>query len=142
MAPDKDSAHQFALMLHSGMPARDAITYFTDETDSQALLALLKEWTHSPSVARATLALQGKSWQDMTLDEKIQITIDKHYAELAYFLYSHNYAELMGAERSKADTCRQALEAKLAGMSGKMGPIEAFWSDIKSGKVKLAGLPV
>ena len=125
-------------MLHSGMPALDALQYFfPEETDSQILLASLKEWTHSKGVQTATLALQGKAWQDMTLEEKITLSVDKHYAELAYFLYSHNYAQLVGADRQKADICRQALEAKLAGTSGKLGPIEAFWNDLRTGKVKL-----
>jgi len=141
-APNKDEAHQFALMLHSGMPAVDAIQYFfPDETETGVINAALKEWVKSGAVQRAVLALQGKAWQDMSLDEKISLSIDKHYAELAYFLYSHNYSQLVGADRQKADICRASLEARIAGTAGKMGPLEQFWSDIRSGKVKLAGLP-
>lgn len=142
MTPSKEEAHQFALMLQSGLPGRDAITYFfPDEGDSQILASALKQWLASPSVKAAIVKLQGKSWQDMTLDERIQTAIDLHYNQLATFLYSHNYCELMGADRQKADICRAALEAKIAGNAGKMGPIESFWSDVKSGRVKLSGLP-
>ena len=56
---------------------------------------------------------------------------------MAYFLYSRNYAELAGQEKQKADTCRTALEAKLAGTSGKLSAVETFWADVVSGKVKL-----
>ena len=83
----------------------------------------------------------GKSWQEMSLEERIHFSIDKHYSEMAYFLYSHNYSQLVGTDRQKADICRQALEAKIAGTAGKMGPLEQFWADIKTGKVTLKGLP-
>ncbi len=141
-SPDKDQAHQFALMLSSGMPAEDCMGYFISSQDPAELKQAVKSWLGSRAVQLAILKFQGKSWQDMSLDEKIQFSVDKTYAEMAYFLYSHNYSLLTGSDKQKADTCRQALEAKLAGQAGKMGPIEAFWSDIKSGKVQLKGLPV
>lgn len=142
-SPTKIEALQFALMQGSGMPPINVIAYFyPDLSDSPAELKReLDRWVRSHVVQVAILAQMGKSWQDMTLDERIQFAVDKHYSEMAYFLYSNNYSQLVGAERQKADTCRQALEAKLAGVAGKLGPIETFWSDVKSGKVKLAGLP-
>ena len=139
--PDKDEAQQFALMMQAGMPSRDALRYFYPDIEDAATLAKIHHrWITSPRVAAAIVALQGKNWQDMTLDERIQTSINLHYAQLAYLLYSRNYVELIGAEKQKADTARQALEAKLAGSAGKLGPIEAFWEDIRTGKVKL-GVP-
>ena len=139
--PSKEEAYQFALMLKSGMPSNEAIRYFLPEDiDPQELILSHRVWVKSKLVEAASLAFQGKRWEDMSLDERIQLAIDKTYTEAAYFLYSHNYAQLMGADRQKADICRQTLEAKLAGTSGKMGPLETFWSDIKSGKVKLGGV--
>jgi hypothetical protein len=75
-------------------------------------------------------------WQEMSLQERIQYAIDKHYAEMAYFLYSRNYADLQGAEKAKADTCRMTLEAKLAGMAGKLDALSQFYADLASGKIK------
>jgi len=142
VAPTKLEAQQFALMVQSGLPQKDVIQYFfPDETDSKVLLGILKEWLQAPTVATATLQLMGKAWQEMTNEERILFAIDKHYNEMATFLYSHNYCELVGNDRQKADICRAALEAKIAGTAGKLGPIESFWHDIKTGKVKLAGLP-
>ena len=116
--------------------------FLPPSTDATELKLTLTSWLASSAIKGAILKLQGKSWQDMTLDEKISYSVDKTYAEMAWFLYSHNYSQLMGAEKAKADTCRVALEAKLAGNAGKLGPIESFWQDIKSGKVQLKGLPV
>ena len=142
MELNKSSATQFALMLKSGMPSTDAIQYFfDDEQDPERLRFEHDRWIRSGLVRDAVDAVQGKKWSAMTLQEQIQFAIDKHYAELAYFLYSHNYSTLSGAERQKADTCRQALEAKLAGMAGKMTPLTAWFDDVRSGRIKLPALP-
>lgn len=139
--PTKIEALQFALMLASGMPQIDVIAYFFPDLTPTDLKVELDRWTQAPTVRTAILAQMGKAWQDMSLEERIQFAIDKHYSEMAYFLYSHNYSQLVGNDRQKADICRSALEAKIAGTAGKLGPIESFWHDIKTGKVKLAGLP-
>jgi hypothetical protein len=68
----------------------------------------------------------------MSAEERIRFAIDKHYNEMAYFLYSHNYGELSGPDKAKADTCRQALEAKLAGTAGKFTPLDEFWNDMRA----------
>jgi hypothetical protein len=57
---------------------------------------------------------------------------------MAFYLYSHNYCDLSGNEKLKADTCRQALEVKTAGMAGKLDALSQFYADILS---KKAGMP-
>ena len=52
----------------------------------------------------------------------------------------HNYSDLNGAEGQKADTCRQVLETKLAGLSGKMDAMSRFMEDVVNKKVRLASL--
>lgn len=141
--PTKDQALQFALMLSAGLPAAEALPYFLDPDAPAltpgALQAALLAWTNSKAVSAAIIELQGGPWQEMTLDQRLRFVIDKTYTEMAYYLYSHNYSELHGADRAKADTCRQVLETKLAGMAGKLGAVEQFWADLSSGKIKLAG---
>jgi hypothetical protein len=73
----------------------------------------------------------------MDLNERIRYVMDKHYSEMAYFLYAHNYADLVGADKAKADTCRLALEAKQAGFAGKQDALSRFFADVTSGAVKL-----
>ena len=140
-APTKEQAYHFALMLASGMPAQDAIVYFLSPeqvaADTSLPRVMMAQWLHSEEVGQAVLALQRAPWQTMDPEERIRFAIDKHYNELAYYLYSHNYSDLMGAEKAKADTCRQVLEMKLAGMAGRVDALSAFWNDVMSGKVKL-----
>lgn len=140
--PDKDQATQFAIMLSSGMPAGEAILYFLPpQPHPQVFEEALRVWTTAETTKRAILAIQGKAWQDLDIEERCKLAIDKHYSEMAYFLYSRNYIELVGAEKQKADTCRQALEAKLAGMAGKMDALTRFWADVSGGKIKLTATP-
>lgn len=139
MPPTKDQALQFALMVQAGMPPIDAIIYFFPDMDPGDLKNTLKGWQSHDFVQRATHALQGKLWQEMTLEERINYAVDKHYAEMAYYLYSRNYALLQGTDKQKADTCRTALEAKLAGTAGKQSPLYDWWDDVRKGKVKLGG---
>lgn len=135
--PTADQAMQFAMMLMAGMPGADSIRYFFEDEKDQA--AMLDRWMASREVAAAIKKLQNdKDWQQMSLDERVRLAVDKTYNEMAWFLYSRNYSELGGAERAKADICRQALEAKIAGLAGKLDAITRFWDDVRSGRVVLA----
>jgi len=139
--PSKEQALHFALLLGSGMPSYDAIRYFLppDEPNvaEQTIKALHDGWMKSSALKTALLQVQGKAWQDRTMEEKIQFAINKHYTELAYFLYSHNYVDTTGTDLTKINQARQVLEAKLAGMAGKMDALTRFWDDVTTGRVKL-----
>lgn len=136
-------ARQFALILQSGMPSMEAARYFvTPEVALEApeeVRLLHDKWIVSPLLQRAINAIQGKAWQEMSLEEKINLSIAKHYAEMAYFLYAHNYGDLEGAAKLKADTCRDALEKKLAGSAGQRDALSQFLADVKNGSIKLMG---
>ena len=136
--PTVDEATQFALMLKSGMPSISIIAYFYDDVDAHTLRAEHERWVRSKRILAAIRRVQGKGWEEMNLTEQITFSSDKHYAELAYFLYSHNYSELSSsADVTNADTCRKVLEAKLAGTTGKLSPLETWFQDIKDGRVIL-----
>lgn len=138
MRPTKEEALAFALMLAAGMPGPDAIGYFLGENDPPEMAGLkLKAWMKSKELQGAIREVNGAPWQDLTLEDRIKFAVNKTYSEMAYYLYSRNYVELTGNDKQKADTCRQALEAKLSGMAGKMDALSQFWSDLASGKVAL-----
>jgi hypothetical protein len=138
--PTKDQAEQFALMLSVGLPPNEAILYFIpeeDASDPSLVVAYRDRWLSSPQVRAELNRLQGGSWEAMPLQARIQTALDKHYAEKAYFLYSHNYSELSGAELSKAQEARKVLEAKMAGTSGKVDALSQFLDDLRTGKAKV-----
>ena len=137
----RELAKQFALILSSGVPHLTAMSYIRPDLAGHPQKLELQRWLTSPTVQQAILAVQGKPWQDMGIEEKIKFAIDKSYTEMAYFLYANNYNDLSGHDRNKADTCRATLEAKLAGMAGKMDALTTFWNDVTAGRVTLAGQP-
>ena len=141
-----DQAQEFARIVLSGVPLQRAARYFlpTDLEHDEVRDEAAHFWAQ-PEVQSALEALTGGvPWQRLSKEERLSIALDKHYAELAYFLWSTNYSELDGAGKQKADTCRQALEAKLAGTAGKGNAMERFYEDLlvayKKGAVSKVGL--
>src|SRR5512138_630759 len=105
--PTDEQALQFAVMIQAGLPAGEAIRYFTDEADPAALNALTTQWQRSRAVRRAMATLMKKPWQDMTLDERCRYALDHHYSQLAYLLFSSHYGEVGQTDKAKLDTARQ-----------------------------------
>jgi hypothetical protein len=135
--PSSDQAMQFAIMLNAGLPAQDAIRYFSESQDPRDLADQMMAWQRSREVQVAMRTLMGKSWTEMTLDEQRDNALSLHYRQMAYFLFSNNYSDLQGNDKLKADTARQALEAQRAGTAGQQDALSLFFADINSGKVKL-----
>jgi hypothetical protein len=138
MKPTEDQAMAFCIMLQTGLPAEQAMLYFTDTNDPAELNQMVKAWLRSHAVARAQRELMGKSWQEMTLDERIGKSLEQHYASLAYLLFSTNYCTVQGTEKSKLDSAREALERKVAGTSGKGDELQRFMDDLRSGKLQMS----
>ena len=135
--PTQDEAVQYAIMINAGLPAEDAIRYFTDSEDPAEVATLLRKWQRSAAVRRAMHQLMGKTWQEMTLDERITYALNQHYSNLAYLLFSQNYLTANPTEKSKMDAARVALEAKAAGLAGKGDALTRFFDDLHTGKLML-----
>jgi hypothetical protein len=123
-------------MLNAGMPVEHIMTYFLPDSTPGERSSVAAGWTRSRLLQDAIKELQGDEWHLLSLDDRIQKSIDKHYSELAYFLYTHNYSDASGMEKTKSDTARVVLETKLAGNAGKNDPLSQFYSDLKAGKIK------
>lgn len=125
-------ADQFALMLLSGAPVSDAIRYFLDPLAGEELLAeAADQWPQQSEVLDALQRYTGgEAWHRMNDAQRLDIAIKKHYNEMAYFLWTVNYVEAAGQEKVKADTCRVALETKLAGTAGQESPLARFYHDM------------
>lgn len=137
IGPSDEQARAFAVMLSAGLPAEQAILYFTDTQDPAQVSEMLRVWTRSRKVQAAQALLMGKSWQEMSLEERIKYALDQHYSALAYLLYSTNYNSVGPQDKAKLDTARVALEQKLAGTAGKGDALSQFFEDFRAGKLKL-----
>jgi hypothetical protein len=136
----EDNALQFAVMLHAGLPAAEAILYFTESDDPAEIGLQLRRWMASKMVRSASAKLMKKPWQQMSLDERCRYALDQHYSQLAYLLHSEHYGEADLAHKAKLDTARSAIEAKLAGMAGKTDALSQFVADLRAG-VRRVGIP-
>jgi hypothetical protein len=139
MTPTEVQASQFAIMIAAGLPAADALRYFLPEeavVDTTTLAEMARRWQRNRLVGEATSRLQGGDWTSLSKEQRIQLALDKHRGEMAYLLYSHNFADEMNpAVLNKMNTARQSLEAFLAGNAGKHDPFADFMRDLASGKV-------
>jgi hypothetical protein len=135
--PTPELALQFAIMVNAGLPPSEAILYFSASEDPRELAEMTRAWQRSREVRRAMASLMQRSWTDMSLQERCQAALDQHYTQLAYLLYSSHYAEAQQADKTKLDTARQAIEAKLAGTAGKGDALSQFFDDIRAQRIKL-----
>jgi|TARA_R100001086_G_scaffold199110_2_gene115380 hypothetical protein len=125
-------AQQFAQIVLSGAPIPEAVRYFWDVTLTEDQAARYEQaWPRQPEVVAAVEAQSGGApWHLLTDGVRWERALQKHYNELAYFLWTTNYAECVGAEKIKADTCRAAMEAKVAGMAGRESPLATFYHEL------------
>lgn len=125
-------AETFALLLLAGAPARVAATYFAGPgADDEDLQDAANQWSDQSEVKQELLKLTGGvPWHRLSDEERLQLAMKKHYAEMAFFLWTHNYGELSGGDRQKADTCRESLERKLAGTAGKGNALDQFYEEV------------
>ena len=128
----KTEADQFATMVMSGAPVAEVVRYFWDvEMPEEVLLLCEERWPQQKEVQAAVRKAMGNEpWHRMTDAQRLDVSLKKHYNEMAYFLWTTNYAECDGGEKLKSDTCRQSIEAKVAGMSGKESPLASFYHDL------------
>ena len=129
----KKEAEQFVMMVLSGAPVPEVVRYFCDPSLTDAELVQYEEqWPIQPEVLAVMERMTGGTWHKMSDEERLDTSLAKHYNEMAYFLWTTNYASSAGADKLKADTCRQAIEAKVAGMAGRESPLAQFYHDLLS----------
>ena len=127
-----EEAREFAVMVLSGAPIAAIVPYFwAVGVAEEPLLACEALWPRQTEVVEAIQRLTGgHPWHELTDEARLDLALTKHYNELAYVLWTTNYADVTGAAKTKADTCRQAIEAKVAGMAGKESPLARFYHDL------------
>jgi hypothetical protein len=127
-------AEQFAQIVLSGAPVPEAVRYFWEvELSEEESLAYETAWPLQTEVLSALERLTGGApWHQLKDEVRLDAALRKHYNELAYFLWTTNYTECVGADKLKADTCRSAIEAKVAGMAGRESPLASFYHDLLS----------
>lgn len=117
-----DVAYEFVKLLSSGIPAARAIAYFAPDyytsIDTAKRRDWLSRWSNDVVVATAAAKFNSGQWQELEKDARLQIALDKHLAELAYYLYTTTFAEAEGGELRKLTDAREAIMAVIKSQEG------------------------
>lgn len=142
-----DLAYAFVQLLHAGLSGPDALAYCAPEYrgalaedtkhGASRLAAWLTKWSRDRLTLAAATRLNHGEWHQLEPDARLAIALDKHYAELAYFLYTHDWASLDGTDLRKATDAREALTKKLEGTdAADDSPMVAFLRALQEGTVR------
>lgn len=129
--PTEAQAYEFAKLLRSGVPQPDALAYIVGPgLDPHTTHSALTLWLRSPAVRDALALLNGGAWPALAPEARLDVALDKHYAEMAYYLYTHDYDQATGPELRKLDTAREALEQQRTGRLQQNSPFMKFLTAI------------
>lgn len=128
--PTPTQAYAFVKILLSGWDGPRAIRYVLPEVSEARSVTLAGRWLQHRRVLEATVKLNGAVWPELEPEKRLHLALDKSYAELAYFLYSHRYAVLEGGDLKKYVHAQKVLTEKLAGTHGEESPYERAIRDI------------
>lgn len=123
--PDEAQAQQFAQLLRAGVPQGSAVAYILGDVSGEPDL-IAARWLQSRIVVDALATLNGGKWADMDPEARLDVALDKHYAELAHYLYTHDYESAEGKELRKIESAREALQAQRSGRLEANSPFMKF----------------
>jgi hypothetical protein len=132
VSPSKGQAIEFASMIRAGVPLADVASCFVpaevEGDHARATLAgtIADRWPKHPLVSEALAAQDGGVWHKLEDDTKYSVALKKHYAEMAHFIMTHNFAEAHTQNLAKLNDCRDVLEKKIAGTAGKSDPFTQY----------------
>lgn len=141
LAPTPEQAHEFAKLLRAGVPHADALCYVLGAVEPGLVDLALPRWLRSRLVVDALAALNGGRWPALEPDARLDIALDKHYAEMAHYLYTHDYESAEGKDMAKLTVAREALERLRTGRLEQNSPFVKFLRTLLQPKSGTPALP-
>lgn len=139
--PTAEQAFEFARLLRGGVPQPDALAYVLGAVDDGVLARTLPRWLRARHVVDALATLNGGRWPALEPDKRLDIALDKHYAEMAHYLYTHDYESADGKEMRKLDSARESLERLRTGRMEQQSPFMRFLATLLKPKSETGTLP-
>lgn len=130
MDPTAEQAYEMAKLLLAGVPQDDALAYVLGSVEAGVLAVALPRWMQSRLVVDALATLAGGRWPDLEPDARLDVALDKHNAELAHYLYTHDFETAEGKELGKLKYAREALSAERSGRLQANSPFMKFLATI------------
>ncbi len=134
--PAPDQADLAAVLLFAGLSIDDVLRRMYPDASDEAVAEAAIDWLRSEQMARATDVVLGGRWETLDPDRRLELALNKHYAELARFLLTVNFRDADGLDLKKLESAREALSAKVEGREGAGDLMVAFLKDVMAGKVK------
>jgi len=131
--PTEGQVRLVAAMLEAGIPAADAVDLVAPEIEVGARPLCAESWPILPAVMKERVRLNGgQTWLDMDEKSRITYALKLVYASMAYYLYAHPIAGLVGPALAKATQFTERLEKQQAGNAGAQSGFEEFLAKFAS----------
>lgn len=139
-----ESAYEIAKLLAAGCPIGVACAFVWPKYDASLVGysdddVVRARWHENVARDRLTLdavtKLNGAEWQNLPKEERLQIALDKHFAECAFVLYTNNYSTAENDVKRTMDVAAERLMRKIGDKEREdLSPMFAWVKEfIKSG---------
>lgn len=123
---DAGLARQMALLVQAGLPPDAAVGYLVPGLRGDLWEEWADRWMNTPEMLAATRALNGGDWAELPSERRAEIALDKHRAECAFYLWTHDLESADKFDFEKLTAAREVLEAFTKGAMDPSDPLAAF----------------
>src|SRR3990167_2631937 len=117
----------FAKMLNVGCPLERAVHYCVPGIDKDLAKLTAQQWASDALVHAALTELNGGPWMDLPAETRYKLALDKHTAEVAFYIWAGNFNDIEHAEGLKnMEQTRNILKAALGQQPDESDPMAAF----------------
>lgn len=138
-----EGAAEYVKLRAAGLPAVEAVQQFAGKGphfSAKRIRAWADAWETAPLVVAAWEVWNGGRWQDLEPDRRLELALDHHLAQIAYYLYTSDI-NADDANIKKLAEAREAIRTALEGTKGVDRGAFAKWMLEVVGKAE-AGPPV
>src|SRR3970040_607685 len=90
--PMPGQAEELVLILQAGVDPKRALAYFFGSIEEVEIA--YANWLGHRVVQEAFARLNKGEWQHLSADERIELALKKHYAQMAFYLWTHHYGQV------------------------------------------------
>jgi hypothetical protein len=120
-----EMAQQFALLLDAGCDPVSAVGYVVPGAGERQCKSVAKSWLRDRAVLAAVNTLNGGAYVTLSHEQRMDLALRHHYAQLAFFLKTTHFSTVWSKEGlAKIQMARQALESVVRGEQGVDGKKE------------------
>jgi hypothetical protein len=115
--------------MGAGLGYADALRYLFPDLDRAGLRVAYTRYFRSIEYLSALERVNGGAWETLEPKRRLEIALDRHVAEMAYFLITTPFHTLVtgpGGNFEMAREARKVIEAKLGSEGGSNDPLVRF----------------